>query len=112
MHRKAESSTPADVAPVAYKLRSDHIAEFVPPEGTQPRRRDPEKFDALSRSAGWAPHTANAPGSQRAVYDPVSHKTTLYTFDSKGGVGRKEGDGDGLMREKALKDVQAGYKIR
>lgn len=94
--------------PEQYALRTDHIAEFVPPAGTTALKRDMTKFDALSRTAGWSPHTANKAGAQRAVYDPVSHKTSLYTFDSSGGVERKEGAGDALLLEKQRKDVQSG----
>jgi hypothetical protein len=66
------------------------------------------RFDALGRTAGWAPHNANAPGSQRAVYDPVSHKTTLYTFDDRGGVSWIEGQGDKLQRDKQQRDLSEG----
>ena len=68
--------------------------------------RNPDKFDALSRTGRWAPHTSNKPGSQRAVYDPVSHKATLYTFDNSGGVSWIEGQGDKLMREKQQAEAQ------
>eukprot|EP00316_Scyphosphaera_apsteinii_P000137 CAMPEP_0119302034 /NCGR_PEP_ID=MMETSP1333-20130426/3704_1 /TAXON_ID=418940 /ORGANISM="Scyphosphaera apsteinii, Strain RCC1455" /LENGTH=230 /DNA_ID=CAMNT_0007304269 /DNA_START=24 /DNA_END=716 /DNA_ORIENTATION=+ len=93
---------------------TDRISEFVPPPGTKPYKRDPLKFDALSRTAGWASHSANIPGAQRAVYDPVSHTTTLYTFSSGGGhgkdvqVSRKEGKGDFLMRQKMQSDIMEG----
>jgi hypothetical protein len=39
------------------------------------------------------PHNANLDGSQRAVYDPVAHKTTMYTFNGTR-VSRQEGKGD------------------
>ena len=51
------------------------------------------RFDALAKTAGWVPHNANLDGSQRAVYDPVAHKTTMYTFNGTR-VSRQEGKGD------------------
>jgi hypothetical protein len=75
-------------------MHTDHMATYYPPSGTRKATRNPDKFDALGRTGGWAPHTSNAPGTQRAVYDPVSHKTTLYTFDKVGGVSWTDGDGD------------------
>lgn len=107
-HRRPESSTPAGSVPEPYVLKTDHIASYTPPAGTEQRKRDPNKFDALSTTQGWSPHVANAPGSQRAVYDPVSHKTTLYTFGQSGGVARQEGTGDKLMRDKAQRDADSG----
>jgi hypothetical protein len=107
-HQRSVSRTPAGVAPAPYHLKTDRLATFVPGPEIQPTKRDPTKFDALGRTNGWAPHNANAPGSQRAVYDPVSHKTTLYTFDNKGGVGWIEGQGDKLVREKQQRDLNAG----
>jgi hypothetical protein len=104
-HCRPESSTPAESKPVPYKLKSDHIGTCT---DVKPYKRDPNKYDALSRTDGWAPGSANTSGAQRAVYDPVSHKTTLYTFEGSGSVGRLEGKGDGMMREKALKDKQTG----
>jgi len=113
-HRRPMSSTPASRAPVPYGvdntnvLPSDNVSEYRPPAGTKPRRKDPTKFDAMGTTAGWAPHSANRPGSQRAVYDPVAHKTTLYTFTDGGRVGRLEGKGDDLMRDKQQRDLNAG----
>lgn len=107
-HRRPQNPTPAGVEREPYELRTDRMATYVPPEGTQLRRRDPTKFDALGRTGGWGPHTSNAAGAQRAVYDPVSHKTTLYTFDRVGGVSWVEGQGDGLMRDKAKADASQG----
>jgi len=107
-HCRPLNPTPAGVARESYELRTDHMATYHPPDGTQPRRRDPTKFDALGRTGGWGPHTSNAAGAQRAVYDPVSHKTTLYTFDRVGGVSWVDGQGDGLMREKAKADASQG----
>ena len=73
--------TPASVAKVPFTSATDNIREYFPPAGTKPRRPEEGKFDALAKTAGWAPHNANLDGSQRAVYDPVAHKTTLYTFN-------------------------------
>jgi len=84
------------------------MCTFHPAPDVVPLKRDPKKFDALGRTHGWAPHNANAPGSQRAVYDPVSHKTTLYTFDNSGGVSWKEGNGNKLMLEKQQRDLNSG----
>jgi len=109
-HQPARSKTPSDVAPAPYSLHTDHMRTYHPPKGLPPPYRDPRKFDALSRTAGWAPHTSNKPGGQRAVYDPVSHKTTLYTFDDAGGVSWTEGKGDKLLRDKNLQDAQTGQK--
>lgn len=39
------------------------------------------------------------------MYDPVSHKTTLYTFDNSGGVSWIEGNGDKLVRDKRQRDL-------
>lgn len=109
-HQRPTSKTPSGVAPIPYEITTDKMATYYPPSGTLARFRDPNKFDALGRTSGWAPHTSNKPGAQRAVYDPVSHKTTLYTFDQVGGVSWQEGNGDKLMRQKAEKDAQAGEK--
>ena len=57
------------------------------------------RFDALGRSAAWMPHTPNIPGAERAVYDPLAHTTTVYTFSSSA-VQRQEEKGDGLLRKK------------
>jgi hypothetical protein len=65
-------------------------------------------FPVRGRTAGWYPHSANVPGKQRAVYDPVSHATTLYSFRSDGGVDRKLGKGDKMLREKAQADLNEG----
>lgn len=107
-HLKPATSTPIHVAPVPHLMKTDHMRTFVPGPDVQPLRRDPNKFDALGRTYGWAPHNANAPGSQRAVYDPVSHKATIYTFDAHGGVSWVEGNGDKLMREKQQRDLNHG----
>jgi len=107
-HQKPASSTPSHIAPVGYSRHTDHMATYVPPDKVKPLTRDPNKFDALGRTSGWAPHNANAAGSQRAVYDPVSHKTTLYSFNDTGGVSWVEGNGDKLMREKQQRDLNAG----
>jgi len=104
-HQRAVTSTPAGIAPAPYSLKSDHLATYYPPAGTQIKARDPTKFHPLGRTGGWAPHEANAPNSQRAVYDPVSHKTTLYSFDDKGSVSWIEGKGDKLMRDKMQQDL-------
>ena len=96
--------------PAPYNMHTDHMAHFVPPSGTQAAARNPYKFDALARTGGWAPHTSNKPGAQRAVYDPVSHKSTLYTFDSAGDVTWTEGNGDKIMRDKAKEIAQSGDK--
>jgi len=109
-HQRPTSRTPTGVAPVPYSMHTDHMATYYPPKSTSMATRDPRKFDALARTAGWAPHTSNKSGGQRAVYDPVSHKSTLYTFDSAGGCSWTEGQGDKLMRDKALKDAQAGQQ--
>ena len=87
-HQRPVNRTPAGKEPAPYSLKTDHMAQYYPPASTVPTRRNPDKFDALGRTGGWAPHTSNAPGAQRAVYDPVSHKSTIYTFDEKGGVSR------------------------
>jgi len=107
-HQRTVSGTPAGIAPVPYQLKTDHLATYYPPSTIEPKKRDPTKFDALGRTTGWAPHNANAPQSQRAVYDPVCHKATLYTFDNKGGVSWIEGQGDKLMRDKMQKDLNEG----
>lgn len=109
-HQRPTTNTPKNVEPVPYAMHTDHMAAYHPPKSTAPAARNPQKYDALARSGGWAPHTSNRPGAQRAVYDPVSHKTTLYTFDQVGGVSWVEGNGDKLMRDKALTDAQAGEK--
>jgi len=109
-HQRPVSSTPKGVTPVPYAIHTDHMATYVPPKATASAWRDPRKVDTLARTAGWAPHTSNKPGGQRAVYDPVSHKTTLYTFDHSGGVSWTEGKGDKIMRDKALQDAQTGDK--
>ena len=49
-------------------------------------------------------------GAQRAVYDPVSHRTSLYTFKG-GGVSRQEGKGDQLMVKKQLEDAFASGRV-
>ena len=49
-------------------------------------------------------------GAQRAVYDPVSHRTSLYTFKG-GGVSRQEGKGDQLMVKKQLDDFLSGQGV-
>ena len=110
-HQRPVSAVPPGTKPVRTEqypgyLKTDHTREYIPPKD-MPRlpHVEPGKFDALARTAGWAPHSANLPGSQRAVYDPVSHKTTMYTFSGNGGVSRQEGKGDGLMRQKALDDA-------
>lgn len=90
-------------------MHTDHMATYHPPAGTSTRIRDPRKFDALGRTGGWAPHTSNKPGAQRAVYDPVSHKSTLYTFDNTGSVSWVEGNGDKLCRDKAQRDAERGH---
>ena len=100
--------TPQGAQKASYSLRTDHMTTFYPGPDVKPMERDPTKFDALSRTNGWAPHNANAPGSQRAIYDPVSHKTTLYTFDNTGGVSWVEGQGDKLMLDKQQRDLNAG----
>ena len=109
-HQRPVNRTPKDVDPVPYQMHTDHMATYYPPKGTLAAARNPDKFDALSRTAGWAPHTSNKPGAQRAVYDPVSHKSTLYTFDQKGNVSWTEGNGDKIMRDKAASDAQKGEK--
>ena len=112
-HRRPVSSTPAGRTPMPYGhgsnnvLESDQISEYRPPTGTRPRQRDHSK-DVMGTTAGWAPHSANLAGSQRAVYDPVSHKTTLFTFTEGGGVGRQEGKGDSLLLDKRQRDLNAG----
>ena len=105
-HQRPVNRTPAGKEPAPYSLKTDHMAQYYPPASTVPTRRNPDKFDALGRTGGWAPHTSNAPGAQRAVYDPVSHKSTIYTFDEKGGVSWVEGNGDKLLREKAAADAK------
>mmetsp|Transcript_20360 Transcript_20360/g.41414 ORF Transcript_20360/g.41414 Transcript_20360/m.41414 type:complete len:232 (-) Transcript_20360:189-884(-) len=107
-HQRAVSSTPAGIVPVPYALKSDHLATYYPPASIQPKKRDPTKYTPLGRTDGWAPHNANAPNSQRAVYDPVSHKTTLYSFDDKGGVSWVEGKGNKMMLDKRQEDLNKG----
>jgi len=107
-HQRPRAKTP-QLAPAPYSMHTDHMATYYPPAGTLTRTRDPRKFDALGRTSGWAPHTSNKPGNQRAVYDPVSHKSTLYTFDNTGGVSWSEGNGDKLMRDKAQSDAEKGH---
>ena len=109
-HQRPTNRTPAGAVPAPYNMHTDHMAHFVPPSGTQAAARNPYKFDALARTGGWAPHTSNKPGAQRAVYDPVSHKSTLYTFDSAGDVTWTEGNGDKIMRDKAKEIAQSGDK--
>ena len=72
-------------------------------------RQFPKKYDptAGGGTSAWAPYSANVAGSQRAVYDPVSHETSLYTF-SDSSVARQEGRGDHLMRKKAAEDLLKG----
>ncbi len=54
---------------------------------------------------GWAPNAPNSSGSTRAVYDPVAHTTTMYTFQPAS-VSRQEGKGDALLRRKTESDLQ------
>eukprot|EP00322_Chrysochromulina_rotalis_P015618 CAMPEP_0115864712 /NCGR_PEP_ID=MMETSP0287-20121206/19340_1 /TAXON_ID=412157 /ORGANISM="Chrysochromulina rotalis, Strain UIO044" /LENGTH=227 /DNA_ID=CAMNT_0003319187 /DNA_START=11 /DNA_END=694 /DNA_ORIENTATION=+ len=107
-HRKPASTTPAATEPVSYSRHTDHMCTFYPAPHVKPLERDPKKFDTLGRTNGWSPHNANAAGSTRAVYDPVSHKSTLYTFDNSGGVSWIEGRGDKLMRDTRQKDLNSG----
>lgn len=111
-HRRPVCYTPAATLRTPYgmgdKLETDHIREYRPPTGTQPRTRDPGEFSAMGTTTGWAPHVANRPGSDRAVYDPISHKTSLYTFTSDGSVRREDAKGDSLMREKVQRDLTTG----
>lgn len=109
-HQRPRSRTPAGVTPAPYSLHTDHMATYYPSKNLAPTTRDPRKFDSLARTAGWSPHTSNKPGGQRAVYDPVSHKTTLYTFDNAGGVSWIEGQGDKILRDKTQQDATAGAK--
>ena len=109
-HQRPTSKTPTGIEPVPYALHTDHMGHYYPPKGTAAAGRHPQKFDALARTGGWAPHTSNKPGAQRAVYDPVSHKSTLYTFDRSGGVSWSEGNGDKIMRQQAHKEAQSGDK--
>jgi hypothetical protein len=99
--------TPASVAKVPFSSATDNIREYFPPPGTKPRKPEEGKFDALAKTAGWAPHDANLDGSQRAVYDPVAHKTTLYTFNGTQ-VAREVAKGDRLMLEKQVNLVGLG----
>lgn len=108
-HQRPQAKVPISATPAPYSMHTDHMATYYPPASTKPTTRDPRKFDALGRTSGWAPHTSNRPGGQRAVYDPVSHKSTLYTFNDTGGVSWVEGNGDKLMREKAAADAQKGH---
>ena len=103
-HTRPISMTPASVAKVPFTSATDNIREYFPPPGTKPRRPEEGKFDALAKTAGWAPHNANLDGSQRAVYDPVAHKTTLYTFNGTQ-VAREVGMGDRLMLEKQVNPI-------
>lgn len=103
-HSRPISLTPASVAKVPYKSATDNICEYFPPPGTRALKPEEGKFDALAKTAGWVPHNANLDGSQRAVYDPVAHKTTMYTFNGTR-VSRQEGKGDRLMVEKQRKDA-------
>ena len=107
-HRRPASSTPLGKPRLQHTLDTDVISQYRPPTGTLPSMRDPSKFDAMGTTAGWVPHSANLPGFQRAVYDPVSHKTTLYTFKAEGGVDRAQGRGDTLLREKKQRDLNEG----
>ncbi|KAL1510858.1 hypothetical protein AB1Y20_005691 [Prymnesium parvum] len=111
-HRRPVSRTPAGRAAVPYgvggKLETDHIAEYKPLPGTQARRREEGAFNAMGTTVGWAPHQPNRPGSTRAVYNPVSHETALYTFTTAGGVERVNARGDQLLREKAARDREDG----
>lgn len=102
------SSRPQTTQAVERRCPTNHISEFVPPSSTLPMARDATKFDALTRTAGWAPHSANVAGAQRAVYDPVSHKTTLYTFGSTDAVERRERRGDALLKQKREEDMLSG----
>lgn len=104
----AASSRSASATRSSARIPSDHISTFVPPPGTKPYRRNPLKFDALSRTGGWAPHSANVPGAQRAVYDPLSHVSTVYTFTGSERVQREEGAGPQLLREKQERDMMSG----
>ena len=112
LHRSHQRPVAKDpiAGPAPYSMHTDHMATYYPPPNTKATTRDPRKFDALGRTGGWAPHTSNRPGAQRAVYDPVSHKSTLYTFDRSGGVSWSEGNGDKIMRQQAHKEAQSGDK--
>ena len=94
----------------SYKLprrHTDHISDYAPPPGTRPREICPSRFDALSQSKGWEPKSANVPGSNRAVYDPVSHTTKLYTYGgSSAGITCEQGKGDELLRRAIQEDNQ------
>uniref|UniRef100_A0A7S4AZS5 Uncharacterized protein n=1 Tax=Chrysotila carterae TaxID=13221 RepID=A0A7S4AZS5_CHRCT len=127
-HVCTSTTSSASAVPAATaRLRTDHISEWIPPQNTKPLCRDPNKFDALSRTDGWFPHTANAPGAQRAVYDPLAHKSTVFTFNMPAEerakasskrdpmmpptlptVHRVDGKGDGLVRAKIESDLQKG----
>lgn len=116
-HRRVVSSTPAGRAPERYtnehgRMETDIIGNYKPPVGTQPRMRDAGKFDAMGQSRGWLPNHPNVNGSQRAVYDPVSHKTTMYSFSQQPGgatsVSREEGKGDAMLLAKRQSDLDGG----
>ena len=108
-HQRTVSSTAAGSVPAPYNLRTDSMREYRPPAHVKPYTRDPNKYDptAGGGTSAWAPYSANVAGSQRAVYDPVSHETSLYTF-SDSSVARQEGRGDHLMRKKAAEDLLKG----
>ena len=95
--------------PPQTRLATDHISEFIPPPGTRRGQpRDPNKFDALSQTMGWAPNAPNSSGSTRAVYDPVAHTTTMYTFQPAS-VSRQEGSGHHL-RKAGFSDLWMTYR--
>jgi hypothetical protein len=72
------------------RLPTDNISHWTAPPSVVARGPDSSKFNALSRSEPWVPHTSNEAGARSAVYDPIAHITTVFTFDGRNGVSRRE----------------------
>ncbi len=87
---------------------TDHISEYTPPANTPPKVTDATKFNSLSRSHGWAPKPPHAPNHTRAVYNPIAHTTSLYTYGDGGSVSSVEGHGDALLKQARDASLERG----
>ena len=72
------------------RITTDNISHWTAPSTVTSHGPELHKFNVLSRSEPWTPHPSNVPGARRAVYDPIAHKTTVFTFDGKDGISRVE----------------------
>lgn len=95
-------AAPAPAAKAAPpRLPTDNISHWTAPSTVVARGPDLSKFNALSLSEPWVPHTSNEAGARAAVYDPIAHTTTVFTFDGRNGVSRTEVRASGLHGGKA-----------